>query len=26
VRTTPNRGSEFTVVLPVESSARPTLH
>lgn len=26
VRTTPNRGSEFTVMLPAENTARPTLH
>ncbi|WP_257388084.1 sensor histidine kinase [Tahibacter caeni] len=26
VRTTPNRGSEFTVMLPAESAARPTVH
>jgi signal transduction histidine kinase len=26
VRTTPNRGSEFTVMLPIENAARTTLH
>ncbi|MEO8672232.1 MAG: ATP-binding protein [Tahibacter sp.] len=26
VRTTPNRGSEFTVLLPAEPAVRPTLH